>query len=66
MKMQKKISVKVQNDLLQDSKGKISRITCNGKGKDKISSIFIQLPESAAFDTYSLKQDQQDEIKSVE
>ncbi len=33
---------------------------------DKISSIFIQLPESAAFDTYSLKQDLQDEIKSVE
>ena len=33
---------------------------------DKICSIFIQLPESAAFDTYSLKQDLQDEIKSVE
>ncbi len=33
---------------------------------DKISNIVINLPESAAFDTYSLKQDLQDEIKSVE
>ena len=33
---------------------------------DKISSIFIDLPKEEAFDTYSLKQDLQDEIKSVE
>lgn len=33
---------------------------------DKIGNIFINLPKSAAFDTYSLKQDLQDEIKSVE
>ena len=33
---------------------------------DKISSIVINLPKEAAFDTYSLKQDLQDEIKSVE
>ena len=33
---------------------------------DKISNIFIKLPEEAAFDTYSLKQDLQEEIKSVE
>jgi len=33
---------------------------------DKISTITIHLPSSAAFDTYSLKQDLQDEIKSVE
>ena len=33
---------------------------------DKISNIFINLPKEAAFDTYSLKQDLQDEIKSVE
>lgn len=33
---------------------------------DKISNIYINLPEEAAFDTYSLKQDLQDEIKSVE
>ena len=38
-----------------------------GKAKvDKISSILINLPEEPAFDTYSLKQDLQDEIKSVE
>ncbi len=33
---------------------------------DKISNIYINLPKEAAFDTYSLKQDLQDEIKSVE
>ena len=33
---------------------------------DKISSIIIDLPTEAAFDTYSLKQDLQEEIKSVE
>lgn len=33
---------------------------------DKISNIFINLPKEAAFDTYSLKQDLQEEIKSVE
>jgi len=33
---------------------------------DKISNIYINLPNEAAFDTYSLKQDLQDEIKSVE
>lgn len=33
---------------------------------DKISNIYINLPQEAAFDTYSLKQDLQDEIKSVE
>ena len=33
---------------------------------DKITSIYINLPKEAAFDTYSLKQDLQDEIKSVE
>lgn len=33
---------------------------------DKISNININLPKEAAFDTYSLKQDLQDEIKSVE
>lgn len=33
---------------------------------DKISSIEIDLPKEAAFDTYSLKQDLQEEIKSVE
>ena len=33
---------------------------------DKISSIVIDLPREAAFDTYSLKQDLQEEIKSVE
>lgn len=33
---------------------------------DKISTITINLPKSAAFDTYSLKQDLHDEIKSVE
>lgn len=33
---------------------------------DKISSIAIDLPKEAAFDTYSLKQDLQAEIKSVE
>lgn len=38
-----------------------------GKAKvDKISNIFINLPKEAAFDTYSLKQDLQEEIKSVE
>ena len=33
---------------------------------DKISNIFINLPKEAAFDTYSLKQDLQADIKSVE
>lgn len=33
---------------------------------DKITNILINLPKEAAFDTYSLKQDLQDEIKSVE
>ena len=33
---------------------------------DKISNIFINLPKEAAFDTYSLKQNLQEEIKSVE
>lgn len=33
---------------------------------DKITSIMINLPREAAFDTYALKQDLQDEIKSVE
>lgn len=39
----------------------------NGTAKvDKINNIFINLPKEAAFDTYSLKQDLQEEIKSVE
>ncbi len=33
---------------------------------DKISNIHIQIPTSAAFDTYSLKDASQDEIKQVE
>jgi len=33
---------------------------------DKIGNIFINLPKEAAFDTYSLKQDLQKEIKSIE
>lgn len=33
---------------------------------DKINSIAIDLPKEAAFDTYSLKQDLQEEIKSIE
>ena len=33
---------------------------------DKITSISINLPKEAAFDTYSLKQDLKEEIKSVE
>ncbi|MBE6015207.1 MAG: acetolactate decarboxylase [Lachnospiraceae bacterium] len=33
---------------------------------DKITEISINLPKAAAFDTYSLKQDMQEEIKSVE
>ena len=33
---------------------------------DKITIIYINLPKEAAFDTYSLKQDLQEEIKSVE
>ena len=33
---------------------------------DKITCIEINLPKEAAFDTYSLKQDLQEEIKSVE
>ena len=31
-----------------------------------LTNIYINLPKEAAFDTYSLKQDLQDEIKSVE
>ena len=33
---------------------------------DKITDILISLPKEAAFDTYSLKQDLQKEIKSIE
>ena len=33
---------------------------------DKVSSMELDLPREEAFDTYSLKQDLQDEIKSVE
>ena len=33
---------------------------------DKINGISIELPKEAAFDTYSLRQNLQDEIKSVE
>ena len=33
---------------------------------DKITNIYINLPKEAAFDTYTLKQDLQEEIKSVE
>jgi len=33
---------------------------------DKINNVFINLPKEPAFDTYSLKQDLQEEIKSVE
>lgn len=33
---------------------------------DKITNIYINLPNEAVFDTYSLKQDLQEEIKSVE
>ena len=33
---------------------------------DKITNIFINLPKEPAFDTYSLKQDLQEEIKSIE
>ena len=33
---------------------------------DKISNIYMNLPEDAAFDTYALKQNLKDEIKSVE
>lgn len=33
---------------------------------DKITNIMINLPKEAAFDTYSLKQDLQKEIKSIE
>ncbi len=33
---------------------------------DKINNIYINLPKNPAFDTYSLKQDLQEEIKSVE
>jgi acetolactate decarboxylase len=33
---------------------------------DKISGMELDLPREAAFDTYTLKQDLQDEIKSVE
>lgn len=39
----------------------------DGEAKvDKIGNIFINLPKEAAFDTYSLKQDLQEEIKSIE
>ncbi len=33
---------------------------------DKISNMYIKIPREAAFDTYSLKQDLHEEIKSVE
>ena len=33
---------------------------------DKITNICINLPKEAAFDTYSLKEDLENEIKSVE
>ena len=33
---------------------------------DKITNIMIRLPKEPAFDTYSLKQDMQKEIKSIE
>ena len=33
---------------------------------DKITNIYLNLPKEAAFDTYSLKQDLEEEIKSVE
>ncbi len=33
---------------------------------DRITNIYLNLPEEASFDTYSLKQDMQEEIKSVE
>jgi acetolactate decarboxylase len=33
---------------------------------DKVSSMELDLPKEAAFDTYSLKQDLRDEIRSVE
>ena len=33
---------------------------------DKLTGLIMELPKSAAFDTYSLKQDLQEEIKSVE
>jgi acetolactate decarboxylase len=33
---------------------------------DKISRIEIDLPKAAAFDTYSLKQASEEEIKKVE
>lgn len=33
---------------------------------DKINNIYLNLPKEAAFDTYSLKQNLQEEIKSIE
>lgn len=33
---------------------------------DKINNIYINLPQNPAFDTYSLKQDLEEEIKSIE
>jgi acetolactate decarboxylase len=33
---------------------------------DKITTVEIQLPREAAFDTYALKSASQDEIKEVE
>jgi acetolactate decarboxylase len=40
---------------------------CEGTARvDKITNIYINLPKEAAFDTYSLKQNLQEEIKSVE
>ena len=39
----------------------------SGKGQiSKINSIEIKLPEGAMFDTYSLKQASEEEIKAVE
>jgi acetolactate decarboxylase len=33
---------------------------------DKINNIYINLPKNPVFDTYSLKQDLEEEIKSIE
>ena len=33
---------------------------------DKLTNIYLNLPKEAAFDTYSLKQDMEEEIKSIE
>lgn len=56
---------------LSDDRSKGGHVfdVCVREGKamvDKINSIEIHLPGEAAFDTYSLKQDLQEEIQSVE